>query len=530
VKGGGADNSNNQGSAPSTSFPPSDLATAQGWIRPSNYGYRLNSACETDGLCFNGDLPELAFGTLPHPDGSPPPDPNDRFGIMSTADFICKAGFSNCQEGDGAVDVPITVTSTAVHTPVFTVPAVGDYVLEFRWALLSNDDDVGLNNFGRIQLFDVGQNSTSSLVGLTTGDIGDPGKPAARTGGCGHQVIGNDPTGSYDEVYDLCTDWQSFSTSLAALAGHSLQLQFEVTEVGDNVATTLAFEDVELIAVPTAAEGAVEQVVAPPLGPLGTYAWSIQAGCVVNPGTATLQTVSFDCADNGLFELYLVKTTEFGQASTDTGEVTITNVAPTVNAITLPAQIAQNTPFTATATFSDPGSGDTHSGVWDWGDATTSPATQSGGAFSNSHTYTQAGNFTIKLTVTDDDGEAGTAQTTASVRPAVLAASIDIRPATSTNVINLKLLPIIPVALWGRAGFDVTKVAVSSLRFGPGAAPPLLGALRFDLNHDGHKDLLASFGTKRSGIQVGQTSACLSGTIAGRQFQGCDAIRVVAGP
>ena len=313
---------------------------------------------------------------------------------------------------------------------------------------------------------------------------------------------------------------------------------FEVTEVGsNNRATTFAFEDVDLAAAPTAAEGALEQVQGPPIlppNPGNSYAWSIESGCTIAGGTATAQTVSFTCADDGTYELYLVTTNANGFPPTreDTSEVSITNAVPTVNPIGLPAQIAPNTPFTATAGFTDPGTGDTHTGVWNWGDGSPAqPATLiSGGTFSNSHTYTQPGGYTITLTVTDDDGGAGAAEANVSVQPTVLAASIDIRPATSSNVINLKRLPIIPVALWGRPGFDVTKVAVSSLRFGPGAAPPLLGALRVDLDHDGRKDLLASFGTKRSGIQVGQTSACLTGTIAGTQFQGCDAITVVAGP
>jgi PKD repeat protein len=476
----------------------------------------------------------LSFGTLPHPDGNPPPDPNDRFGIISTADFICKANFSNCQEGAGAVDVTIAVTSTAAITPSFTIP-VGDFRLEFRWALLTNAAD--LDNFGRVQLVDATASTTTDLVNLTGGDIGDPGQPAARAGGCGEQIIGNDPTGSFNEVYDLCTDWQTFSTSVAGLAGHSVQLLFEVTEVGsNNRATTFAFEDVDLAAAPTAAEGALEQVQGPPIlppDPFNAYAWSIASGCTIAGGTATAQTVSFSCADNGTYDLYLVTSNANGFPPTkeDTSQVTITNVVPTVNPIGLPAQIAPNTPFTATATFTDPGTGDTHTGVWNWGDAVSEPATLAAGhTFTNSHTYSQPGPYTITLTVTDDDGGAGSSQADVSVQPTVLAAAIDIRPATSANVINLKRLLIIPVALWGSPGFNVTQVAVSSLRFGPGAAPPLVGALRIDLNHDGHKDLLASFGTRRSGVQVGQTSACLTGTIGGQQFQGCDAITVVAGP
>ena len=526
VKGGGADNANNQGSAPSTSFPPSDPVSGVGWTPAPGYGARLGSPCETDGLCLNGDLP-FSFGTLPHPD-NPPLGSQDRFAIMSTADFICPDGFENCPPL-GDPDVQITVRSTAIRSPVFTVP-VGDYRLEFLWALLANPADV--DNFGRVTLLDLTDNTTQELVNLASGDIGDAGKPAARPGGCGSQVIGNDLTGSFEEDYDLCTDWQTFSTSLAGRTGHDLQLLFEVTEVGnDNLATTFAFEDVDLAAAPTAAEGAVEQVEGPPINASDSYDWSIETGCSVTGGSAATQTVSFTCTDNGTFELFLITTNQFGSVlSDDTSEVTITNVPPTVNPIGVPGQISPNNPFTATASLTDPGSDDTHTGLWAWGDGTTDPATLVSGTFANSHTYAQPGNYTISLTVTDDDGGQGSSQRNVSVQPTVLAAAIDIRPGTSTNVINLRLLPAIPVALWGSASFNVANVPTSSLRFGPGSAPALLGALRVDLNRDGFKDLLAAFGTRRSGIQVGQTSACLTGTIGGQPFQGCDAITVIAGP
>jgi PKD repeat protein len=530
IRGGGVDGASNSGSVPGSNFPPR-APEGESWSTVPGYGWRLNDPCQTSGLCFNGDLVS-SFGSLPHPDGTPPPQPNDRFAIISTADFICLATHSGC-ENPGAVNVPLAVHSTAVQTPMFRVPLTGDYQLDFRWAFLSNANDLGMDNFGRIQLLDLTENTTVDLVSLTSGDIGDFGKPPARLLGCGHHVIAT-PSASYDEQYDLCTDWQSFSTPLGGRAGHSLRLRFEVTEVGvgDNVATTLAFEDVELAAAPIVAEGVVKQVEGPAFDPPASYAWSVQPGCTIVTGTAASQTVSFTCADNGVYQLNLVTTDEFGgPLGDDASSVTVTNVAPTVNPISVPAQIVPNSQFTASATFTDPGSGDTHAGVWDWGDGTkTDPATLiSSGTFANTHTYAQPGNYTITLTVTDDDAGSDAAQVTRLVQPTVLAASIDIWPGVKVNLINLRLHPLIPVALFGSASFDVTKVAVSTLRFGPGAAPALLGALRLDLNRDGYKDLLSAYSTNRTGIEVGQTRACLTGSTNGMLFEGCDAITVVSG-
>jgi uncharacterized repeat protein (TIGR01451 family) len=106
-----------------------------------------------------------------------------------------------------------------------------------------------------------------------------------------------------------------------------------------------------------------------------------------------------------------------------TADVTIsaTNVAPKVGSITAPAEpVVVGTVVNASAPFSDPGRMDRHTAVWDWGDGTTtSPATVTQGAGSGSvkdhHTYMRSGRFTIRLTVTDDDGGKGSATHTLTV-------------------------------------------------------------------------------------------------------------------
>jgi PKD repeat protein len=58
--------------------------------------------------------------------------------------------------------------------------------------------------------------------------------------------------------------------------------------------------------------------------------------------------------------------------------------------------------------FTDPGTLDSHTAVWNWGDGTTSVGTvteaNGSGSVTDSHTYTKAGVYTVTLTVTDDDG------------------------------------------------------------------------------------------------------------------------------
>jgi N-acetylneuraminic acid mutarotase len=83
------------------------------------------------------------------------------------------------------------------------------------------------------------------------------------------------------------------------------------------------------------------------------------------------------------------------------------NVPPVVGTITAPSDPVQvNTSITANAAFTDANTTDTHTASWTWGDgsSTTGTVTESNGSGTvvNSHVYTQAGVYTISLTVTDN--------------------------------------------------------------------------------------------------------------------------------
>ena len=82
------------------------------------------------------------------------------------------------------------------------------------------------------------------------------------------------------------------------------------------------------------------------------------------------------------------------------------NVDPVVGAITAPVDPVQlGTVVFASASFTDANPQDTLTGVFDWGDGTSSAATVTGpngsGSASGSHTYSQAGVYTVTLTITD---------------------------------------------------------------------------------------------------------------------------------
>lgn len=96
--------------------------------------------------------------------------------------------------------------------------------------------------------------------------------------------------------------------------------------------------------------------------------------------------------------------------------------------------------------------------------------------------------------------------------------------------INLKSNYVIPVWLLGSGRLDVSEVDVTTLAFGPGAAPLAHrnGPHFDDVNGDGVMDLLGHFRTEEAGIGSGDPEVCLTGeTLDGIPFEGCAALRTV---
>jgi hypothetical protein len=113
----------------------------------------------------------------------------------------------------------------------------------------------------------------------------------------------------------------------------------------------------------------------------------------------------------------------------------------------------------------------------------------------------------------------------------VVVESVDIaiKPGSDPSVVNPLSRGVVPVAIFGSHDFDVANIDVTSLTFGFGdALPASVRRRNRDVDADGFPDLLLHFRIAETGIEIGDTEACLSGeTLDGTPFSGCDTIRTV---
>lgn len=128
-------------------------------------------------------------------------------------------------------------------------------------------------------------------------------------------------------------------------------------------------------------------------------------------------------SDNYTVDLTLEDT--FGNSVTDSTSVTVNNVAPTLSGVNITSPINENGIATLTGTITDPGTLDTFTLTVDWGDGSaTEVFTYTAGttSFSETHTYlddnptaTPSDNYTVSLTLNDDDTGSDTDSATVTV-------------------------------------------------------------------------------------------------------------------
>jgi len=103
--------------------------------------------------------------------------------------------------------------------------------------------------------------------------------------------------------------------------------------------------------------------------------------------------------------------------------------------------------------------------------------------------------------------------------------SIDIKPGSYPNSINLKSKGVVAVAVLTTVDFDASTVDPATVEFA--GATPLRWTLE-DVDNDGDLDMLFHFDTQTLQLNENSTEATLTGeTVGGQEFTGTDTVRIV---
>ena len=175
------------------------------------------------------------------------------------------------------------------------------------------------------------------------------------------------------------------------------------------------------------------------------------------------------------------------------------------------------------------------------GDAVPDNDVDGTGAVVN-HVYGTAGAITVKLTVTDNEGETDTDFVQVTLELCLIEVTVDIKPGSDPNSVNLNGNGVVPIGIFGAAGFDVHDIDVATVLAGvdsnddgvvdpDGAAPVHTGHIE-DLDGDGLDDVVFHFREHQLGIQIdtpGNTIVpiLITGQLTdGTDWAGTDVVRI----
>jgi hypothetical protein len=140
-----------------------------------------------------------------------------------------------------------------------------------------------------------------------------------------------------------------------------------------------------------------------------TFSWNLGDGTT---GSGSAAPASHVYADNGTYEIMLAVDDGRGGVDTARTTATISNVAPSLAAFSIPSTLLGLTPGGVTvpvsADFTDPGAVDTHTATLECGSAETAPSDAPDGTASGVCSFSSPGVYQIGLTVRDDDGGSDT--------------------------------------------------------------------------------------------------------------------------
>jgi prealbumin domain-containing protein/Big-like domain-containing protein/PKD domain-containing protein len=210
-----------------------------------------------------------------------------------------------------------------------------------------------------------------------------------------------------------CTGGTLTGSSLVLVAGDTASCSITNTFVNTPPTVTVSSGATGPEGGPISLDGTVTD---PDAGDTLTTVWSyapssgVDAGATCAFAVATAVDTTITCTDDGVYTVTLSANDGHNPSVAASANVIVTNANPTVD-ITAPlagASFTTGTSVSVTATLADAGANDTLTCSIAWGDGTTtSPASLVAGVCSASHSYATAGDKTIVVTATDDDGGTG---------------------------------------------------------------------------------------------------------------------------
>jgi len=361
--GGGFDDAGNSGSAPGTLWFPT------GWRFLPQFGDGANGLqnCLLYGRCNAGSL-TIQLGTLTAPANSDPnPGPggttSTSFGYMSTSNFTRQDGPNevNYTNRVSAIEQEHFFTPSSLETP-FT--GKGLYRLRFDYAFLTSADtpSPGLDPYALFQvLWDQNPPSVpgTPIAYERRDQVFRISRSDVATNPSLQQAGGCGSGGIGNATYSLCTGWHNVTVDIPPFYyDKRFVLRLLIQDGGDPYSEIDAFDRL----IPDNAFGSVIAM------------------------------------DN--FKIL--------------GLPLLTGAGPVPD-----GPVAINTLATLAATYEYADPLATHTGVFDWGDNSTSPAatTQSNGtgSFTGTHTYVSPGVYVVTPTVTDNAANSSSGETAIAV-------------------------------------------------------------------------------------------------------------------
>lgn len=175
----------------------------------------------------------------------------------------------------------------------------------------------------------------------------------------------------------------------------NLVVSATAVQEGGSTTLTVSFTD---------AQASDTHTVAITWGDGGTDTIALAAG-------VTSTSPSHTYLDTGTYNVAITVTDGGGLSVAGSTTVTAANVSPSLSALAFsPSSVTDNQTVTVSGTFSDPGTADTYTVTFAWGDGFSSVDSLVAGTrtFSGSHSYVTSGTYNVTVTVTDRDNGAGT--------------------------------------------------------------------------------------------------------------------------